>query len=138
MPVRSKSTRTAGPPSDAAKPDDKAINDVYKSVQETGSLELAALKLQKYAAQRTWEDDPEEAGYIAALAADDVEMDEDEEENVMEGQREVVHLQEVLPGLWIGDLVAAMDMPGLAERGIVSVAFPSHFHLLGSSDISWS
>ena len=120
MPAKSGSTRTAGPPSDAAKPDDKAINDVYKSVQQTGSLELAALKLQKYAAQRTWEDDPEESGYLAAQAADDEEMNEEEEEDVMEGQREVVHLQEVLPGFWIGDLVAAMDIPGLKERGIVS------------------
>ena len=120
MPGRSASMRTAGPPSDASKPDDKAINDVYKSVEETGSLDLAAKKLQKYAAQRTWEDDPEEAGYLAA-SADDDEL-EDEEDEEMDDRREVVHLQEVLPGLWIGDLVAAMDMAGLEGRGIVSAA----------------
>jgi len=130
MPIRSASTRTAGPPSDAVKPDDKAVSDVYKSVQETGSLELAARKLQKYAAQRTWEDDPEEAEYMAARAADDEDMEEEDEDDVMDGRREVVHLQEVLPGLWIGDLVSAMDMPGLEERGIVSSTLLNKYELM--------
>jgi dual specificity phosphatase 12 len=129
---------TAGPPSDAAEPDDKAISDVYRSVEETGSLELAAKKLQMYATKQQeekdnkskqqkmrqmWADDPEEAGYMAQAHAED--MTEDGEERVDQEEREimqeeVVHLQEVLPGLWIGDLVAAMDTKGMQERGIVS------------------
>jgi dual specificity phosphatase 12 len=63
----------------------------------------------------------------------DVEMDVDgrntisvferEEEEEEEGGFEepgVTHLQEIQEGLWIGDLVAAMDTAGLEERGIVS------------------
>lgn len=125
MPSRSLSTRTAGPPSDATAPDDKAINDVYRSVEETGSLELAAKKLQKFAsAQRGWEDDPEEMAYTANQQDHKDEDDDDVlefEDGDEETMREVVHLQEALPGLWIGDLVAAMDVKGLEQRGIVSL-----------------
>lgn len=122
MPSRSLSTYTAGPPSDAQAPDDKAINDVYRSVEETGSLELAAKKLQKFATQqRGWEDDPEEMAYLATKRdVDDEALDMDDEDREEE-EMEVVHLQEALPGLWIGDLVAAMDVRGLEQRGIVSV-----------------
>lgn len=86
--------------------------------------------------------DPEEEGYVRAqvkkadeeFAVDDDE-DEDEEEDgegedvAMEmkngdGDRsdveEVIHLQEIVGGLWVGDLVAAMDSEGLDARGIVS------------------
>lgn len=57
----------------------------------------------------------------------DVEMDgntisvfekEEEEEEEFEAPG-VTHLQEIQEGLWIGDLVAAMDTAGLEERGIV-------------------
>ena len=122
LPSRSDSTRIAGPPADAREPDDKAVEDVYQTIEETGSLEAAAKKLQKYSSQRTWEDDPEEEGYLAQ------HQHEDEEDQMMvqeDGQgrdelEEVVHLQEVFEGLWIGDLVSAMDSEGLKERGIVS------------------
>lgn len=114
LPSRSASTRTAGPPSDAAAPDDKAINDVYRSVEETGSLELAALKLQKFAMAQSGEGD-DERGYLGGEDEDEGEFEGRDEETT-----EVVHCQEALPGLWIGDLVAAMDIPGLEARGIVS------------------
>jgi hypothetical protein len=39
-----------------------------------------------------------------------------EDENV-----ELGHMQEILPGLWIGDIVAAMDEHALRSAGIVSV-----------------
>lgn len=137
MPARSDSNMTAGPPSDAAEPDDKAISDVYRSVQETGSLELAAKKLQMYATKQQeekdtkakqqkmrqmWADDPEEAGYMANApnGADDMVVDEEDDDEREVMQEEVVHSQEVLPGLWIGDLVAAMDTKGMQEKGIVS------------------
>jgi len=58
---------------------------------------------------------------------DEIEEDESMEGDDEEGQGEseedigeIVHLQEVVEGLWIGDLVAAMDTAGLEERGIVS------------------
>ena len=68
---------------------------------------------------------------MAAFAEEDgadVEMDgntisvfekEEEEEEEFEAPG-VTHLQEIQEGLWIGDLVAAMDTAGLEERGIVS------------------
>jgi hypothetical protein len=33
---------------------------------------------------------------------------------------ELGHMQEILPGLWIGDIVAAMDEHALTSAGIVS------------------
>lgn len=56
---------------------------------------------------------------------EDVQMmgDEDNDDQGRgseDGEEEVVHLQEVMDGLWIGDLVAAMDVAGLERRGIVS------------------
>ena len=102
----------------------------HRSVEETGSLEAAAKKLQQYAVTQAWEDDPEEAAYIAQTRNTDIEDGKFEDDVVMddddydyEGQdqlQEVIHLQEIIPGLWVGDLVAAMDAPGLEERGIVS------------------
>lgn len=136
LPKRSGSTLSAGPPTDAELPDDKAINDVYRSVEELGSLELAAKKLQQIALERAastsgssqWADDPEEAGYMVDPRyrydedEDDAVFAQQQRSNGYEGREdvaEVVHLQEVVEGLWIGDLVAAMDIPGLQERGIV-------------------
>ncbi|KAI9632039.1 uncharacterized protein MKK02DRAFT_21395 [Dioszegia hungarica] len=148
MPTRSKSTLTANAPYDAAKPDDEAVDDVIEQVEDTGSLERAARKLGLYAKL---------AGYVRAqvkkadeeFAVDDDE-DEDEEEDgegedvAMEmkngdGDRsdveEVIHLQEIVGGLWVGDLVAAMDSEGLDARGITNIvsllrprlSFPPHF-----------
>lgn len=173
MPTRSNSTLTGVPPADAIKADEEAVSEIYDQVSQTGSLSVAARKLQKYA--RAWDDDPEEKGYLeetrnqqrdtkeplpkqAAPAtagppkmslaqqrmmqafADeedgnrdgdgDVDMnaddavfhDEEEEEEEEEAfsEPEVTHLQEIQEGLWIGDLVAAMDTAGLEAKGIVS------------------
>lgn len=173
LPQRSNSTLTAAPPADAIKADEDAIADMYRQVNQTGSLEAAAKKLQQYA--RAWEDDPEEREYLeqiretkrngvkanagsgtvgaeglaaaagkmslaqqrmmqafadeddgdedAVMAEEirdeqDYEVFEDDEDDVEE--EEVVHLQQVEDGLWIGDLVAAMDTAGLEAKGIVS------------------
>lgn len=43
--------------------------------------------------------------------------EEEEEENV-----ELGHMQEVIPGLWLGDIVAAMDEEILKAANIVSSA----------------
>lgn len=132
-------------PGDSAKPDEEAIDDVYTQVDATGSIEAAARKLQLFAKlqqqqqqspspteagpsglsasarQRQmamWEDDPEEQAYIQNKHPSSMDVDEDEQED--EGG-EVVHLQEVVEGLWIGDLVGAMDTDGLEERGISNI-----------------
>jgi dual specificity phosphatase 12 len=125
--------KSRAPPADAARPDDAAVEDVYRQVESTGSLEAAAKKLQQVAKMRTrmWEDDPEEAEYVAQHQQQQQQHqaqygygDEDEDEIAVEDDeeemQEVVHLQEVVEGLWVGDLVAAMDTEGLEERGIVS------------------
>lgn len=165
MPTRSNSVLTGIPPADAIKADEEAVSDVYDQVSQTGSLQAAAYKLQKYA--RAWDDDPEEREYLEqqrelqrgvpdslpkqveppaapkmSLAqqrmmqafadeeedgdvdmtgADQAVFDDDDEE-VEEGysEPEVTHLQEIQEGLWIGDLVAAMDTAGLEAKGIVS------------------
>lgn len=120
--------KSRAPPADAARPDDAAVEDVYRQVESTGSLEAAAKKLQQVAKMRTrmWEDDPEEAEYVAQHQQHQAQHgygDEDEDEIAVEDEeedmQEVVHLQEVVEGLWVGDLVAAMDTEGLEERGIV-------------------
>lgn len=113
-------------PADALKPDEQAIDDVFAKVQETGTLEGAARRLAELAAtedgpgtvqtqrrMQGWWDDPEEAEYFAAQQPQQG-YDDDEEE-----MGEIEHLNEVVDGLWIGDLVSAMDAEGLRERGIV-------------------
>lgn len=150
LPSRSNSRRTSVAPYDAAEPDDTAITDVYRSVEETGSLEAAARKLHRLNSSTSsmsstggtppviaplatrlpskgpvWADDPEEAGYMNEQVIheeDDGMMgddDEDQGRGSEDGEEEVVHMQEVMDGLWIGDLVAAMDVAGLERRGIV-------------------
>lgn len=112
-------------PADALKPDEEAVDDVHAKVKEVGTLEGAARRLAELAAAETesgagtplqarragWWDDPEEAAYFAAQEEGGYE----EEEEVM-----IEHMNEVVDGLWIGDLVSAMDADGLRERGIVS------------------
>lgn len=129
---RRESARSGGdgptpPPADALKPDEEAIDDVYAQVEQTGTLEAAARRLAELAAAEAesgaapsltarrqahgWWDDPEEAEY---LAQQEEGMYEEEEEV------EIEHMNEVVDGLWIGDLVSAMDADGMRERGIVS------------------
>ncbi len=45
--------------------------------------------------------------------------EEEEEENV-----ELGHMQEVIPGLWLGDIIAAMDEESLKAANIVSLSSP--------------
>ena len=120
LPTRSASRLVGGPPADASKPDIDAVIDVYKTVDQTGSLEAAAQKLQQYAQIRAMEEDPEESEYLKNLSEED---HTDEENGNQADVEEVVHLQEVIEGLWIGDLVSAMDITGLEERGIVSFGY---------------
>ncbi len=112
-------------PADALKPDEQAIDDVFDQVKKTGTLDAAARRLAALAAEEEgpgtvqaqrrmqgWWDDPEEAAYLAAQEGG---YEEEEEE-----MGEIEHLNEVVDGLWIGDLVSAMDAEGMRERGIVS------------------
>jgi dual specificity phosphatase 12 len=141
LPKRSMSQKSMNPPYDATKSDGPAIDDIHQEVQRTGSLERAARRLShqghtksssgsvsslRSVKERAGEDgqgfgegvdglsmnqteDPEEVDFQSG------EVEEDEED-----ESDVVHLQEVIDGLWIGDLVAAMDTKGLEARGIVS------------------
>ncbi|WRT67788.1 uncharacterized protein IL334_004762 [Kwoniella shivajii] len=162
LPIRSISTLISTPPSDAAKSDDDAVLDVYREVNSTGSLQAAAKKLEQYAsstststststktkAKPKFDEDPEEVGFLQqhsidedALMFDDNETeDNDDESKSVDNDRrddrgQVVHLQEVVDGLWIGDLVSAMDIDGLEKRGISNILsllrptlkFPSSF-----------
>lgn len=122
LPQRTPSHHDDEPPADALKPDTEAIDDVYAQVAQTGSIEAAARKLAELAhdelelghepanvaRRQPWEDDPEEQAFLNTTVEVEDELEETE------------HLQEVVNGLWIGDLVAAMDAEGLRERGIVS------------------
>lgn len=62
-------------------------------------------------------------------AVDDEDMEDDEDQDEREGERvdeaPMVHLQEIVEGLWVGDLVSAMDTDGLKARGIVSACSAS-------------
>ncbi|WVF69173.1 hypothetical protein IAT40_003948 [Kwoniella sp. CBS 6097] len=133
LPTRSNSHLSAGPPTDASKADDEAISDVYREVDSTGSISAAAKRLEQMA---RWADDPEEASYLQQHGVEDeaIMSDEYSDDEAIHsasagagagGRRdcngEVVHLQEVVDGLWIGDLVAAMDQDGLEERGITNI-----------------
>ncbi|OCF43584.1 hypothetical protein I317_02602 [Kwoniella heveanensis CBS 569] len=133
LPTRSNSHLSAGPPTDASKADDEAISDVYREVDSTGSISAAAKKLEQIA---RWADDPEEASYLQRHGVEDdaIMSDECSDDEAIQatgrsmgeaGRRdstgEVVHLQEVVDGLWIGDLVAAMDTDGLEQRGITNI-----------------
>lgn len=121
LPERTPTTMTDLAPADAQKPDSRAVDDVYDQLKATGSLEAAARRLAEIAMQedtvpkvvqrrQTWEDDPEEAEWQMQHSQATPPADEEE----------VEHLQQVCDGLWVGDLVAAMDVEGLRERGIVS------------------
>lgn len=150
LPSRSRSRKTMDPPHDASKPDAAAVTDVYREVAEMGSLELAGEKLRQVAlerqreeeeeeaeqerlkeeyrkkqelARRVWEEDPEEAEYVAQQQqrfadGEDMEYEEDGGDGRVQG----AHMQQVIEGLWIGDLVAAMDQEALAEQGIVCLS----------------
>lgn len=75
------------------------------------------------ASRPIWADDPEEAEYMGQGGYDDSALtDEEEYEGMDEDEvvEEVVHMQEVVEGLWVGDLVGAMDQDGLEQKGIVS------------------
>ncbi|KAK4683654.1 dual specificity phosphatase 12, partial [Tremellales sp. Uapishka_1] len=127
LPQRSLSSLSSGPPSDSMKPDDEAVLDVIEGVSETGSLKLTARKLRSLSmmskasgesAPRSEKDryEPEEEEYERS---EEVEEDEGEVDMVKDG--EIEHLQEIVPGLWVGDLVAAMDTEGLEQRGITNI-----------------
>lgn len=134
------------PPSDAAKSDNLAIQDLSREVTSTGNIRLAAKRLAQSAQAEKlrnlkerastraqvaqpyarWADDPEEAEYLqsnvhaqaAAHVEDQVLVSDEEEEE--EEKEAMGHMQEVVDGLWVGDLVAANDDDELEKNGIVS------------------
>lgn len=116
-------TMTDLPPADAQKPDSLAVDDVLDQLKATGSLEAAARRLAEIAMleetlpkviqrRQAWEDEDEDDPQEAEWQTHPAQQEEEEE---------IEHLQQVCDGLWVGDLVAAMDVEGLRERGIVSI-----------------
>jgi hypothetical protein len=85
----------------------------------TGKMTLAQQRMMQ--AFQDEQDGDEGAGMHVDEEDYEVFADDDEDDDDG-GNHEVVHLQEVEDGLWIGDLVAAMDTAGLQARGIVSVS----------------
>jgi dual specificity phosphatase 12 len=99
----------------------------------TGKMTLAQQRMMQ--AFQDEQDGDEGAGMQVdeedyEVFADDDDDDDDDDDN--DGNHEVVHLQEVEDGLWIGDLVAAMDTAGLQARGIVSVSAEHEAHYCSS------
>ncbi|OWT39927.1 dual specificity phosphatase 12 [Cryptococcus neoformans Bt1] len=135
------------PPSDAAKSDNLAIQDLSREVTSTGNIRLAAKRLAQSAQAEKlrnlkerastraqvaqpyarWADDPEEAEYLqsnvhaqaAAHVEDQVLVSDEEEEE--EEKEAMGHMQEVVDGLWVGDLVAANDDDELEKNGIKNI-----------------
>lgn len=64
-------------------------------------------------AQQEQEEETDQQAFEEAVMADDGDEDEDGEA--------IGHMQEVIPGLWIGDIIAARDGKGLKEAGIVCI-----------------
>ncbi|WOO77405.1 Tyrosine-protein phosphatase YVH1 [Vanrija pseudolonga] len=124
LPLRTQTDAPSEPPADATKPDDTAIDDVYAQVDATGSLEAAARKLAAIAAAEA------EDGGVTPVVVQRRQVWEDEDDEYFyrggggeaeEEAEEIEHLQEVYDGLWVGDLVAAMDGDGLRERRITNI-----------------
>ncbi|KAL1412864.1 tyrosine protein phosphatase yvh1 [Vanrija albida] len=124
LPQRTSATHADEPPADALRPDEDAIDDVYAQVASTGSLEAAARRLAEIAAAGG--EAPAVVARRQAWAGEEDEDDDyfrqarDEGDDGEEGE-EIEHLQEVADGLWVGDLVAAMDADGLRARGITNI-----------------
>jgi hypothetical protein len=88
---------------------------------ESDSVPQPKLSLAQQRMMQAFAD--EEGGGDVEMDGNTISVFEKEEEAEEEEEFEapgVTHLQEIQEGLWIGDLVAAMDTAGLEERGIVS------------------
>ncbi|KGB74935.2 dual specificity phosphatase 12 [Cryptococcus deuterogattii R265] len=133
------------PPSDAAKSDELAIQDLSREVTSTGNIRLAAKRLAQSAQaeklralkdSRThaaaaqsyaqWADDPEEAEYLQSTSNLQAQTEHVEDQVLMSDEEEeekeaMGHMQEVVDGLWVGDLVAANDDDQLEKHGIKNI-----------------
>ncbi|WVN85072.1 HAD hydrolase, family IIID [Cryptococcus depauperatus CBS 7841] len=136
------------PPSDAYKPDDMAIQDLEREVSSTGSIRLAAKHLAQVAQAEKergkkekeiisrsraqahqyamWAEDPEEADYLNIHGEENDDQQLDVKGEVLMSDEEMNHdamghMQEVVDGLWIGDLVAASDTKELEKHGITNI-----------------
>lgn len=106
--------------------------------------ERASTRAQVAQPYARWADDPEEAEYLqsnvhaqaAAHVEDQVLVSDEEEEE--EEKEAMGHMQEVVDGLWVGDLVAANDDDELEKNGIVSfVCVCVCVWVLGQKLLTW-
>lgn len=99
--------------------DDEAF-DLYLAKQK----ELAAMRAQQSKSLRESVAD-REAREFEAIAegsegdADGLHTQNGEDEEGLDEEIDLGHMQEIVPGLWIGDVVAARDAEALKEAGIV-------------------
>ena len=118
-PKRSLSTSSGPVPDDAIHADDCAIDDALSRVEEDGSIDdsrpvaVPAERLKKRSASSVMAEEPEEQ------EQQEEKMKEFDDEQTRE-KNKTAHMQQVEEGLWIGDLIAAMDTKGLEAANIVS------------------
>ena len=100
--------------------DDEAF-DLYLAKQK----ELATMRVQQSNPRRESVAD-QEAREFEAIAegsegdADVMHTQNGQDEAGLDEEIDLGHMQEIVPGLWIGDVVAARDAEALKEAGIVS------------------
>ncbi|TYJ58864.1 hypothetical protein B9479_000296 [Cryptococcus floricola] len=101
--------------------DDEAIvQDTPEAKEESEKRGIMERAKQRRAAQMAmFANDPEESGYLEQYQDQDEVVEDGEEEG--EAVEENGHMQEIIPGLWVGDLVAANDREELAKYGIKNI-----------------
>ena len=126
--VRSSNVSSSLPPnelangraSESGSTDDEAF-ELYLAKQK----ELAAMRAQqgKFRTESIADQEAREFEAISEASegdADGMHKQNGQNENGLDEEVELGHMQEVVPGLWIGDVVAARDAEALEEAGIVS------------------
>jgi dual specificity phosphatase 12 len=99
--------------------DEDAVSSGAQAAVPSGKPKLS---LAQQRMMQAFED--EEGGGDVEMDGNTISVFEKEEDEAEEFEEPgVTHLQEIQEGLWIGDLVAAMDTAGLEERGIVSTPY---------------
>ncbi|WVQ72786.1 hypothetical protein IAR50_002346 [Cryptococcus sp. DSM 104548] len=104
--------------------DEEAIaEDGQETKEEREKREVIERAKKRRAAQMAlFANDPEEAGYLEQYQQEDTAVEDGEEEGDEEERGgEPGHMQEIIPGLWVGDLVAANDGEELAKYGIKNI-----------------
>jgi hypothetical protein len=91
-----------------------------EQVEDAGAEGAPKMSLAQQRMMQAFADEEDGGGDIEMDGGNTISVFEQEEEDEEAFEEPgVTHLQEIQEGLWIGDLVAAMDTAGLEARGIV-------------------